>query len=215
LAPVHGRPYLTYLFDQLADAGLAEVMLLTGFRSEQVHGTLGDSYAGMRLIYSEEPCPLGTAGALRCALPKLSGPTILLLNGDSYCDVDLAAFHDFHKQCRADISMALARVPNAARFGRVWADSHGRVQRFEEKTVAAGSDWMNAGVYLLERKLIEQFPVGRPLSLERDLFPAWVEQLRFFAFRCAGRFLDIGTPESYAAAEFFFRSVHCFHPVPA
>jgi NDP-sugar pyrophosphorylase family protein len=49
--------------------------------------------------------------------------------------------------------------------------------------------------------------VGRPLSLERDLFPAWVEQLRFFAFRCAGRFLDIGTPESYAAAEFFFRAV--------
>src|SRR5438105_3788922 len=92
LAPIHGRPYLTFLLDQLADAFIEEVVLLTGFQAGQVRRTLGETYAGMRLLYSEEPAPLGTAGAVRWALDKLSLPTILLLNGDSYCDVHLSAF---------------------------------------------------------------------------------------------------------------------------
>jgi D-glycero-alpha-D-manno-heptose 1-phosphate guanylyltransferase len=80
LAPVCGRPYLTFILDQLADASLEEVVLLTGFQAGQVRRMLGESYAGMRLVYSEEPSPLGTAGALRWALRELSGTTILLLN---------------------------------------------------------------------------------------------------------------------------------------
>ena len=72
LAPVHGRPFLTILVDQLAAAAIEEVTLLTGFQGQQVRETVGEIYAGMRLIYSEEPSPLGTAGAVRWALPKLA-----------------------------------------------------------------------------------------------------------------------------------------------
>src|SRR5258708_11562197 len=74
MAPVHGRPYLTYLLDQLAGAGLREVVLLTGFMAELVQATLGDSYAGMRLLYSAEPAPLGTGGGLRRAPTPFSEP---------------------------------------------------------------------------------------------------------------------------------------------
>ena len=77
--------------------------------------------------------------------------------------------------------------------------------RFEEKTAVLGANWINAGIYLLKRGRIDQIPPGRPLSLERDLFPKWVKHLRCHGFRSAGRFLDIGTPESYAEAEHFFR----------
>ena len=100
----------------------------------------------------------------------------------------------------------IVRAPGTSRFGRVWVDSHGRVQRFEEKTAMPGSDWINTGIYLLERRLIEEIPVDRFLSLERDLFPAWVAGKQVFGFRCEGRFLDIGTPEAYAEAELFFSS---------
>lgn len=206
LAPVRGRPYLTHVLDQLADASVDEVVLLTGFQAEQVRHTLGETYAGMRIIYSEEPSALGTAGALRWALCKLSAPTVLLLNGDSYCDVDLEAFRHFHDQRAAEISLVLARVPTASRFGRVWVGRHARVNRFEEKTDRPGSDWINAGIYLLARRLIEEIPMGRAVSLERDLFPSWVERKQIYGFRCAGRFLDIGTPEAYAEAEHFFLS---------
>ncbi|HLJ92059.1 MAG TPA: nucleotidyltransferase family protein [Gemmataceae bacterium] len=204
LAPVYGRPYLTFLLDQLAEAGIAEVVLLTGYQAEQVRSTLGMTYAGMRLVYSQERSPLGTAGAVRWGLAKLSGSTVLLLNGDSYCDVNLAEFRSFHAQRAVDVSLVLAKAPAQSRFGTVWLDCQGRVERFEEKTADTGGNWINAGIYLLERRLIEEIPVERSVSLERDLFPAWIARQRVYGFRCAGRFLDIGTPEAYAEAESFF-----------
>jgi NDP-sugar pyrophosphorylase family protein len=203
LAPVHGRPFLTILLDQLAAAEIEEVTLLTGFQSRQVREMLGETYAGMSLIYSEEPSPLGTAGAVRWALPKLAASTILLLNGDSYCAVDFAAFRAFHEHAVAQISLVLARVPDATRYGCVLTDHHGRVQHFAEKT-AFRADWINAGINLLERPVLEQVPVGQPLSLEHDVLPERVARGRVFGFRCNGRFLDIGTPEAYAEAASFF-----------
>ncbi len=204
LAPVYGRPYITFLLDQLADASIEEVVLLTGFRAEQVRCALGETYAGMRLVYSQEPSPLGTAGAVRWALRRLFGTTVLLLNGDSYCDLDLAAFRNFHDERAAEISLVLASVPEASRFGTALVDHQGRVKRFQEKTDMPAGGWINAGIYLLERPLIEEIPVGRDLSLERDLFPAWVDFKQIYDFRCAGRFLDIGTPEAYAQVDSFF-----------
>jgi NDP-sugar pyrophosphorylase family protein len=168
----------------------------------------------MRLLYSEEPFPLGTAGAVRRALPKLAESTILLLNGDSYCAVDIAAFREFHERMNAQASLALAQVPSASRYGGVLAEPSGRVKRFAEKT-SARSEWINAGIYLLERSLLEQIPVGQPLSLERDMFPSWVEGGLVYGFRCSGRFLDIGTPEAYAEAAFFFPAQRARPPLSA
>jgi NDP-sugar pyrophosphorylase family protein len=205
LAPVAGRPYLTYVLDQLASVAVREVVLLTGHGADQVRDALGDSYAGMSLVHSAEPSPLGTAGALRQALPLLAAPTVLLLNGDSYCDVDLASFGRFHRDEAAGASMVVARASDASRFGQVRLGAGGCVARFEEKGATAGAGWINAGVYLLERPLIEEIPSGRPASLERDLLPRWVAGRRLRGFRCRGRFLDIGTPPSYAGAESFFR----------
>ena len=93
--------------------------------------------------------------------------------------------------------------PGPRCYGSVLADNHGRVQRFAEKT-AAQTDWVNAGIYLLERSVLEQIPVGQPLSLEREVFPEWVDRGRVFGFCCSDRFLDIGTPEAYAEAALFF-----------
>jgi NDP-sugar pyrophosphorylase family protein len=203
LAPVHGRPFLAYLLDQLTRVSLAEVVLLTGHLAGQVSATFGDSYAGLRLIYSQELSPLGTAGALRLALPDFSSPTVLLLNGDSYCDVDLTAFLEFHRARAADVSLVANCVGDASRFGKVRVGSDGRVLGFEEKR-GAGRGWINAGVYLLERRRIAEIPLGRPVSLERDLFPSWVGRAGIHAFCGPVRFLDIGTPESYQQAESFF-----------
>ena len=100
--------------------------------------------------------------------------------------------------------MVLAQVAAAGRFGRVLTDRGGRIKRFDEKKAASSSAWINAGIYLLARQLLEQIPVARPLSLERDLFPLWVNDHSVYGFQCSGRFLDIGTPHSYAEAERFF-----------
>jgi NDP-sugar pyrophosphorylase family protein len=203
LAEVHGRPYLTFLLDQLADAGIRETVLLTGYRGNQVYQAVGERHGDMRLIHSPEPRPLGTGGALRHALAKLASPVVLLLNGDSWCDVDLAAFWNFHRHSGAGLSLVVVQAGDPSRYGQVQVGKGGAVQAFIEKRGGAGG-WINAGVYLLSRRWIEDIPPERPLSLERDLVPDWLAQRRkVFAFRHAGRFLDIGTPASYQAAETF------------
>src|SRR5262245_6608804 len=115
LAPVAGRPFLAYLLDQLEAAGIQETVLLVGFGADQVRSAFGNKYGEMKLVYSVEPEPLGTAGAVRRALPLLAGETIILLNGDSYCGVDLGAFRSFHEAHGHAASLCLARVDNASR----------------------------------------------------------------------------------------------------
>jgi NDP-sugar pyrophosphorylase family protein len=204
LAPVHGRPYLAYLLEQLAEAGVRDVVLLTGYRGDQVRSTFGATYAGLRLTYSVECEPLGTAGSLRQALPYLRSSIILVLNGDSYCAAPLADFWAFHHRQSADFSLVLTRVEDSSRYGRVHVESDRRILRFEEKSSADGPGWVNAGIYLVNRPLIEEVPPTGPVSLERDMLPVWVPGRRCFGFSCQARFLDIGTPESYADAEAFF-----------
>jgi NDP-sugar pyrophosphorylase family protein len=211
LARVAGRPFLCYLLDQLAQAGLGEVLLLTGHLGEQVRDELGDGYGGVRLVYSREPAPLGTGGAVRAALGCLKAPAVLLLNGDSFFEVDLPAFYRFHVRRGGSgtakpqaASIALTRVADTSRYGRVRLRPGGRVVRFEEKATGAGPGWVNAGVYLLARRVVEAIPEGRPVSLEREVLPAWVARGEVYGHRRRGRFLDIGTPESFARAEEFF-----------
>jgi NDP-sugar pyrophosphorylase family protein len=146
---------------------------------------------------------LGTGGALRLAFPWIDTPRVLVLNGDSYCGADLRQFAEFHHANRADLSMLLVQVANTERFGQVEVDDDSRVCAFREKGASHGTGWINAGIYLIERRLITAIPTGRPVSLEREMIPVWM-QGKFFGQRAAGSFLDIGTPESYAAAAKFF-----------
>jgi len=200
LAPVHGRPFLVHLLHRLAAAGIRKTVLLTGYRAEQVFQAVGQNHNGMELVYSVEAQPLGTGGALRNALGDLSSSTVLLLNGDSWCDADLEDLGHFHHRRAADVSMVLARVEDPARFGTVVLLPDTRVERFEEKQTGAAG-WIYAGIMLIARALIEDLPPG-PASLERDLLPRWLgERKRVFGYRHAGAFLDIGTPASYALAE--------------
>jgi NDP-sugar pyrophosphorylase family protein len=204
LAPIRGRPFLAYLLDWLSAGGVREAVLCTGFLAEQVRAELGDQYGGLRLRYSQETAPLGTGGALRLALPQLNTPTILALNGDSYCEADLAHLLAFHEDCRAAATLLLSRQPDCARFGRVEVGPTGAVERFEEKRADAGPGWINAGVYCFTREFLASIPAGKPVSLEREVLPGWIGHGLFGYCAAGSRFIDIGTPESYRDAEAFF-----------
>jgi D-glycero-alpha-D-manno-heptose 1-phosphate guanylyltransferase len=208
LAPVGGRPFLFRLLDVLAGAGIERTILLTGHLAEQVEVTAGKVYAKMALAYSREAQPLGTGGALRLALPLLDTPTLLLVNGDSYCRVNLRSFAEFHRRRRADLSMVLAHVPDASAFGRAELDFHGVIRGFAEKQTAQPG-WVNAGLCLLQRDLVSDIPAGRPVSLERDMMPDWIERKRVVGYRSPAPLIDIGTPDSYARAQ---RAFGCVPP---
>lgn len=202
LAGIHGRPFLAYQFDQLAAAGAQDVVLCTGYLSDQIRDRFRDSYGPLRIGYSPETMPLGTAGALRLALPLLTSDVILVLNGDSYCEADLRLFWDWHQRHQAPASLLTVKCEDAARYGRVSIDERGVVEGFEEKS-RSGPGWVNAGIYLISRALLSALPENQPVSLEREFFPQLVGRgLRGYC--TSARFLDIGTPESYRVAEEFF-----------
>jgi NDP-sugar pyrophosphorylase family protein len=203
LAEVGARPFIFYLLDQLAAVRVRQVVLCTGYLAHQIRDTLGETYGPMNLLYSQEPSPLGTGGALCFALPLLESETILVLNGDSFCEANLRAFCLVHRLRGAQASLLLAEVTDTGRFGWVELDEQGRITGFREKGKAAGGGWVNGGIYLLNRSLLETIPLNQKVSLEEDLFPAWIGR-GLYGFRSQGRFIDIGIPESLARAETFF-----------
>lgn len=203
LACVGGKPFLAYLLEELGRQGLRQAVLCVGYRAEQIRQTFGSSYAGLRLAYAVETSLQGTGGALRDALPLAGSDPLIALNGDSYCQTDFPALWAWHQQRSAAATLLLRWVDDPARYGRVEIDPQGSVQSFAEKCPQAPPGWINAGVYVLSRAVIQSIPTGRPVSLEREIFPRWIGR-GLGGCPQGGQFIDIGTPESYAQAERFF-----------
>lgn len=202
LAPVEGRPFLFYLFEQLARAGVSPFILCTGHLAEQLRAVAED--VSTNILFSEEDCPLGTGGALRLAWKNYTETAPwLVMNGDSYLDIDLNAMMESHRKSGLAATIAAVRVEDGRRYGGLeWSGDH-RITAFREKSSAPGERWINGGVYIFERDFLEAMPDRAPLSLETEVFPGWIAN-GIHAFESAARFIDIGTPESYALAQKFF-----------
>ena len=206
LAPVAGRPFLSYLMDQLISSGFRHVILCTGYRGEQIKEAFGDNYNGLDIQYSQEPEPFGTGGALRYGLPLIVTDSALVTNGDSYVDFNLKDFLAWHFENDLQVSLVLAYVLDTSRYGRVEVREDGRIVKFDEKGASDGPGWVNAGVYIFNRSILETIPSGQLFSLERELFPFLISK-GLYGFENESAFIDIGTTESYALAEDFFSKV--------
>ncbi|MBI1898582.1 MAG: NTP transferase domain-containing protein [Acidobacteria bacterium] len=205
LAPVRGRPFIAYLLEQLVRAGVSRFVISTGYKSELLEQALGVDFQGRPLQYSVEREPLGTGGALRLAWERFGGVEglpWLVVNGDSYFAADLTEMRRVHDRSGCAATIAAVEVEHSTRFGTVKLSSSNRLLGFLEKS-DAGRAWVNAGIYMLDAPFLSSLPEIVPLSLEKDVFPAWLDRgIQVFPRR--GRFLDIGTPEAYARAGEFF-----------
>lgn len=204
MRPVDGRPFLEHLFDQVRAGGARKILLSLGYKRDHFETRFRKvPPQGLDVRFCVEKAPLGTGGGLRNALPLLSRPTVLVLNGDSYADTDLRPLLEKHRAWAAKATILVTRVPDASRFGRVQFDPSGTVTSFEEKG-ATGPGFINAGVYAMERGVLEGIAPGRDVSLERQVFPGLVGA-GLFAHAAFFPFVDIGTPESYKEADTFFK----------
>ncbi len=202
LAPVLKRPFIFFLLDQLAAAGLKNVVVSTGYMAEMVEEAIGPEYRGMAVRFSRELFPLGTGGGLALAARLADTPLVLAMNGDSYMDANFGQYLDWFHQRERRASLLLARVEDASRFGRVSLGPDEAVESFVEKGQEAGPGLINAGVYLLSAADLAALPTDRPCSIEREFFPGLIGQ-GLYGLSHPGEFIDIGTPESYARAEAF------------
>ena len=199
ILPVAGRPFLGHVFDRLVRQGVSRVVLLLGHAADRVWAVAEEERpAGLDLLRSVEPEPRGTAGALVHALDRLPDETFLLVNGDTFPSPGLAPLARAHGQAKALATLAVVRSERSAEKGSVAFAADGRVTRFAEKT-GEDTGFINAGVYVLERSLIEPLPRDTFVSLERDVFPAAVGEGRVFAVPSDAPFVDIGIPDDYLA----------------
>lgn len=203
------RPFLTYMVEWLAGYGVGEILLACGFLPDRMREILGDGEpGGPKLRYLVEPEPLGTAGAIRFAADHLEG-RFLALNGDSLTDLDLGPLFEMHESKGSAATLGLYGVEDPTAFGLVLRDAEGAVTDFLEKpepgspeaarVAGISSPEISAGIYLMERRVLDMIPVGRKVSIEREIFPALVGA-GLNACPLEGYWRDIGTPDRYLAA---------------
>ena len=206
MARVAEKPFLEWLIRQVRSHEIRSAVLCTGYLGNIVEEYFGDgSKWGLSLSYSRETLPMGTAGALRLAIEKTRARTLLVLNGDSYCRYDLKRLLTAHESQKAAATLWLVPVAERLRYGTVATNPDGSVSSFVEKDVKAEGEYINAGVYLLNRDLIASIPQNIKLSLETEVLPSLVGR-GLYAVRGEGPFIDIGTPESFAIASSFMKN---------
>lgn len=195
MVPIANRPFLERQLEHLEQHGITDVVLSCGYRPNQIRDYFGD-----RLGYVVEDYPLGTGGAIENAARDIS-ETFLVCNGDVLTDLDITELVAFHRERGASATIALHPVEDPSRYGLVRTDERGAVEAFIEKPPPgeAGVNTINAGTYVLEPVVLGLIPRGENVSVERQVFPHLVGD-GLFASAQDGEWIDIGTPESYLAA---------------
>ena len=199
--PLVDRPFIRYMIDWLGRHGVDEVVMACGFLPDRMRATLGDEIpGGPRLRYVEEPEPRGTAGAIKFA-EDLLDDRFFALNGDSLTDLDLTALLDRHVASGAKATLGVHPVDDVTGLGLVRSAEDGEILEFLEKPDPAEVDTneISAGMYVLEKEVLDLVPPDRDFSIEREVWPRLVGE-GLYSQRLEGYWMDIGTPERYLQA---------------
>jgi D-glycero-alpha-D-manno-heptose 1-phosphate guanylyltransferase len=204
LAPIGERSFLEFLLERLQRQGIGRFVLSVGFRHALIEEAVGTAYKGVPIQYAIEAEPLGTGGAIRFAATYCHGDDVVVLNGDSYVDVDLRRFVNMHQRNHARLSVCAVEVENAARYGRILVDGS-RIVGFSEKGTV-GPGLINAGVYVMRRDLLDSLALPAAFSFEEEILAVRVAEIEPRVFRVTGTFIDIGIPEDYSRARLLLGS---------
>lgn len=202
MAPVAGEPFLRRVLDQLDAAGFARVVIADGYRREQIEEYFMGAYRGLEIDYSPEDSPLLTGGAVKRALSLCTWPSVFVLNGDTWLDVDFDAMESvLATRPRAKCCIAVKRMKGFDRYGTLDVVPDGYIRTFREKAPCA-EGLINGGTYLIRREALEAEP--DVFSLESDWFARVVADGTLVACEAQDGFVDIGVPEDYERAQEMF-----------
>ncbi|MDQ6825076.1 MAG: NDP-sugar synthase [Candidatus Eremiobacteraeota bacterium] len=203
MAPLLGRPFIGWIIERLRAASVDEVILSCCYLPEAIEAYFGDGRRfGVDLHYVFEEEPLGTAGAVKNAVHKVSG-TIYVCNGDILTGVNLVALRETHKRHGAIATIHTRTVDDPSQFGVVETDASGRVLRFVEKPKPGETTArdINAGTYVLEPAALDAIPTGQKVSIERETFPRLIAETgRVYALSTSDYWIDVGRPSTYIQA---------------
>ena len=196
LAPIQGTPFIGLLIDDLIVQGFRRIILATGHLGGQIEHYVKQR-ADAEYIISNEYKTLGTGGAIKFAENHFCSDQVLILNGDSRIIFDFPSLFEFHKNCRADMSILLSSATKGTDYGNVELNKEYRITSFTEKPTGSPSTCVNAGVYVINCSLMNSLQQEKQYSLEKDCLPSWIHSHLIFGMLTDKAVCDIGTPERY------------------
>lgn len=191
MADVLGKPFLTYILDELVEYQFTKVVLAVGYLKEVIIDYFGDNYKGMQVLYSVEAEPLGTGGCIKKALELIDDEFVFIINGDTLFKVDFKAMQKLNT-----LAIACKKMCNFDRYGEV-ITSNGIITNFMEKRPVT-SGYINGGIYYLPKNVFQSYDLPTKFSLEKDFFEKYMAKLNIKAYFSEAYFIDIGIPEDYA-----------------
>ncbi|KPJ68294.1 hypothetical protein AMJ44_06755 [candidate division WOR-1 bacterium DG_54_3] len=201
IVPVANRPFVVHQIEHLVKHGVDEVILNLHYLSHEIKKILDDGREwGIKIHYSIEEHPLGTAGAVKNAEKYFGKDPMVIFNGDILTDINISKVVTFHREKGASVTLTLTEVEDPTSFGLILTDKAGRVTKFIEKPSwdMVTAKTINAGIYVVDPNIFDEVPRGEEHSFERELYPSLLEKgLPIFGYLSHAYWIDIGNPEKY------------------
>jgi NDP-sugar pyrophosphorylase family protein len=208
MVPVNGKPFLLYLLRLLKSQKIKDIILSIGYLGQQVRDFFGNGDSlGVSLRYSEEKEGLlGTGGALKQAQDLLDD-YFLAINGDTYLPVDYRDVErTFLKRNKKAVMVVYDNQKDTGVKNNVALDNNLMVVRYDKGSPSPSLKYVESGVLVLQQETLNLIKERVPVSLEKGLYPALIEQREMAAYVTRKRFYDIGTPQQQMVfAEFLKR----------
>ncbi len=199
LAPVAGHPFLYFILKKMKQQKVERLIFSLGFKHEMVEEYLWEWKDDFDMAFAIEEEPLGTGGGIRHAAFSVNGEKCLVLNADTFFDVDMANLHQQHVSSNADLTMALKPMKNFQRYGIVLLDENKNIVGFKEKQFTP-EGLINGGVYLMNKNILTDFIFPEKFSFEKDFLETHLNLLHFQGFISDTYFIDIGVPADFERA---------------
>ncbi len=204
LVPLLNKPVMDYGIELLRQHGVTDITATLWYLPNMIMKRYGDGrFMGVRMTYSVETVPLGTAGSVRKAAGK-ADDRYLILSGDALTDLDITAALREHEANQAKVTIVLKRVDAPTEYGVALMDKDGKIRQFLEKPMLSEvfSDLANTGIYILEPEIIERIPEDTEFDFSKDLFPLLLkENIPIFGHVTEKYWCDIGDLEQYISAQ--------------
>ncbi|WP_075780558.1 HAD-IIIA family hydrolase [Marinitoga sp. 1137] len=207
MALIGDKPFLEHQVNILKENGFEKVLLLTGYKSEIIEDYFKDGKEfGIKIEYSKEQEPLGTGGAVFNAWKKLD-EKFILLNGDTFFDIQYEIVFDFINEKKANALIVLRFSEDISRYGFVEIDENYKITKFIEKGKLPENridGYINGGIYYFKKDILKKYYEqykNQKISIETDIFPKLIEENKLYGLPTGGKFIDIGIPEDYQKAQ--------------
>ena len=201
MAPIRGRPFLEYQMDYWINQGVMQFILSVCYLKQTIIDYFGATYHGISIEYAIEEKPLDTGGGLLLAAQGLNEP-FLVLNGDTFFEVDLNKLSNFHVEHKSEWTFSLFRTDHPGRYMGMDVATNGEILSFQSG-LSHSNHLANGGVYLINPSVLDRldWQEGSKVSLEDELLPDFISAGGVtYGMECPGIFIDIGVPEDYRRA---------------